>query len=88
MKEDLKNALCGTTIPTVRQGALFPLTIDHIFHSRTEFVGILTNQHIRAHADRLLMFGIVVERATRHAVEGSLFSYVTRIGDYAQGMRW
>ena len=79
-QENLDNALCRTTIPTLGNSTLLPPSGDHVFEGTTEQVGIFADKDIASHLYRLNMFRITVQRNTGHAVEGSFLGYVPGIG--------
>ena len=85
-KEDLEDAVGGAAVPAIREGGFLPGASHHLSDSSAELLRILAHKDIRTHRNRLLMLRVVVERDTRHAVERSLLSDITRVGDDALGL--
>ena len=80
-QENLDNALCRTTIPTLGNSTLLPPSGDHVFKGTTEQVGIFTDKDIASHLYRLNMFRITVQRYTGDIVESRFLGDIPRIGD-------
>ena len=86
-KEDLNDALCRTTVPTVRQGAFFPVACQELGKGVAKFFRVFAHKDVRAYTDGFLMLRIVVERDSGYTVEGGLLRDIARVGDDTLGVR-
>ena len=82
----MNDAIGSSTVPTIRKSTLFPLSSDHFLYGFTQFFRVFTHQNVGSDGYCFLMFGVIIERDTRYAVEGCLLSDVAGIGDYTLRM--